>query len=242
MTAHDHQNDTTRAGRSSVRLTVAYDNNPMTAGLQTAWGFACIIEAGKTKILFDTGGEGAVLLENMRKLGVDPAQIDLVVISHAHGDHTGGLSGILRGHPDLRVYVLRSFPKSLSEDIKAAGGMPVPVGSSAEIRPSFFTLGDFGGPIPEQALAIKTPKGLVIVTGCAHPGIVTIVSRAKEVFGKEPLHLVIGGFHLGRASRDEILAIVESFRELGLSTVAPCHCTGDTARSIFRETYGKNSL
>jgi 7,8-dihydropterin-6-yl-methyl-4-(beta-D-ribofuranosyl)aminobenzene 5'-phosphate synthase len=140
------------------------------------------------------------------------------------------------------VYVLQSFPRSLFDEVKAAGGTPVPVGASAEIRSGFFTLGEFGGSIPEQALAVKTPRGVVIVTGCAHPGIVTIVSRAKEIFGKEPLYLVIGGFHLGRASRDEILEIVESFKELGVHTVAPCHCTGDAARSIFAETYGKNSL
>jgi 7,8-dihydropterin-6-yl-methyl-4-(beta-D-ribofuranosyl)aminobenzene 5'-phosphate synthase len=242
MTANAHQNDVMQRGASAVRLTVVYDNNPMTAGLRTAWGFACVIETGETKVLFDTGGEGALLLENMRRLGVEPADIDLVVLSHPHGDHTGGLSGILHIHPRLPVYFPRSFPKSLSEEIKTAGGTPVPVSSFAEIQPGIFTLGEFGGTIPEQALAVRTPRGLVIVTGCAHPGIVTILSRAKKLFGKEPVHLVVGGFHLVRASRNEILEIVDGFRELGVRSVAPCHCTGDTARLIFSEAYGKNYL
>jgi 7,8-dihydropterin-6-yl-methyl-4-(beta-D-ribofuranosyl)aminobenzene 5'-phosphate synthase len=242
MATHEHQNHTTQVDSTGVRVTVVYDNNPMAAGLRTAWGFACVIETGQAKVLFDTGGDGALLLENMGRLGLAPADIDQVVLSHAHSDHTGGLSAILRAHPGLPVYVPRSFPRTLSEEITAAGGTPTPVGSFAEIRPGFFTLGEFGGAIPEQALAVRTPRGLVIVTGCAHPGIVTIISRAKEVFGKERLYLVIGGFHLGRASRDEILDIVKSFKELGIQTVAACHCTGDTARSIFSEAYGKNSL
>ena len=240
MTANAHQNDTTRTGSSAVRLTVVYDNNPMTAGLQTAWGFACVIEAGKTKALFDTGGDGVVLLENMRKLAIAPADIDLVVLSHPHGDHTGGLSDILRIHPRLPVYFPRSFPRSFSEEIKTAGATPVAVTSFAEIQPGIFTLGEFRGAIPEQPLAIRTPRGLVIVTGCAHPGIVRILARAREVFGKEPVHLVMGGFHLVHASRKEILEIVDGFRELGVHSVAPCHCTGDTARLMFSEAYGKN--
>jgi 7,8-dihydropterin-6-yl-methyl-4-(beta-D-ribofuranosyl)aminobenzene 5'-phosphate synthase len=242
MTANAHQNDVMQRGASAVRLTVVYDNNSMSAGLRTAWGFACVIETGETKVLFDTGGEGALLLENMRRLGVDPADIDLVVLSHTHGDHTGGLSDFLHIHPRLPVYFPRSFPKSLSEEIKSAGATPVPVSSFAEIQPGIFTLGEFRGTIPEQALAVQTPKGLVIVTGCAHPGIVTILSRAKKVFGEEPVHLVIGGFHLLRSSREEILEIVKGFREVGVQRVAPCHCAGDTARLIFSEAYGKNYL
>ncbi len=240
MTANAHQNDVVQRDIPTVRLTVVYDNNPMPAGLRTAWGFACVIETGETKVLFDTGGEGPLLLENMRRLGVDPADIDLVVLSHAHGDHTGGLSDFLHIHPRLPVCFPRSFPKYLSQEIKNAGATPVRVSSFAEIQPGIFTLGEFGGTIPEQALAVRTARGLVIVTGCAHPGIMTIVSRAKKVFGVEPLHLVIGGFHLLRSSREAILEIVKGFREAGVQRVAPCHCTGDTARLIFSEAYGKN--
>jgi 7,8-dihydropterin-6-yl-methyl-4-(beta-D-ribofuranosyl)aminobenzene 5'-phosphate synthase len=242
MATHEHQNDTTRAESTGVRLTVVYDNNPMTAGLRAAWGFGCIIETVDATVLFDTGGEGALLLENMRRLGFSPVDIDQVVLSHAHSDHIGGLSAILRAHPGIPVYVLQSFPRSLSEEIKTAGGTPIPVGSFAEIWPSFFTLGEFGGAIPEQALAVNTPRGLVIVTGCAHPGIVTILSRVKKVFGAEPVHLVMGGFHLLSATREQILQIIEAFREVGVQRVAPCHCTGDMARSVFSESYGKNSL
>jgi 7,8-dihydropterin-6-yl-methyl-4-(beta-D-ribofuranosyl)aminobenzene 5'-phosphate synthase len=212
----------------------------MTAGLRTAWGFACVIETGETKVVFDTGGEGTLLLENMRRLGIDPVDIDLVVLSHPHGDHTGGLSDFLHIHPRLPVYFPRSSPKSLSEQIKSASATPVPVSSFAEIQPGIFTLEEFEGAIPEQALAVRTPRGLVIVTGCAHPGIVTILSRAKKLFGAEPVHLLMGGFHLLRSSREEILEIVKGFREVGVQRVAPCHCTGDTARLIFSESYGKN--
>ncbi|MFH0881722.1 MAG: MBL fold metallo-hydrolase, partial [bacterium] len=72
-----------------IRLTVLYDNvQPALEGLVAEWGFSCLVEAGGHRLLFDTGGS-EVVRENMRKLGVDPASVEAVVLSHAHGDHFG---------------------------------------------------------------------------------------------------------------------------------------------------------
>ena len=88
---------------------------------------------------------------------------------------------------------------------------------------------------------MKTGAGLVIVTGCAHPGIVEMVRRAKEVTAGE-VALVMGGFHLGRASRGQIEDIIAEFRRLGVRQVAPCHCTGEKARAILEKHFGSNYL
>jgi 7,8-dihydropterin-6-yl-methyl-4-(beta-D-ribofuranosyl)aminobenzene 5'-phosphate synthase len=72
-----------------LRITVIYDNNPYKEGLITSWGFACVIYGAEKTILFDTGGNSAVLLDNMQQLGMDPKEIDVVVLSHIHGDHIG---------------------------------------------------------------------------------------------------------------------------------------------------------
>jgi len=98
-----------------------------------------------------------------------------------------------------------------------------------------------GRSIPEQALVIRTGQGLVIITGCAHPGIVAIVEQAQEMFA-EPIHLVLGGFHLGSKNIAEIDAIRRDFRRLGVAQVAPCHCTGERAISMFAAEYGDNFI
>ena len=58
-----------------LRITVVYDNNPYKEGLTTSWGFACVIKGAEKTILFDTGGDSAVLLKNMKQLGIDPKEI-----------------------------------------------------------------------------------------------------------------------------------------------------------------------
>lgn len=78
-----------------VTLTIVYDNNAYDPRLRTAWGFACLVEAGDATVLFDTGGDGATLLGNMDALELDPRDIDAIVLSHIHGDHTGGLLALL---------------------------------------------------------------------------------------------------------------------------------------------------
>jgi 7,8-dihydropterin-6-yl-methyl-4-(beta-D-ribofuranosyl)aminobenzene 5'-phosphate synthase len=78
--------------------------------------------------------------------------------------------------------------------------------------------------------------GLVIVTGCAHPGVVEMVRRAKKAATGE-VALVMGGFHLGGASQGQIEGIIAEFRQLGVQRVAPCHCTGDRARRMFADAY-----
>lgn len=83
---------------------------------------------------------------------------------------------------------------------------------------------------------MNTENGLIIITGCAHPGIVNIVKKSKEIANKN-IYLVLGGFHLGEASDSEINSIIKNFRELEVKKVAPCHCTGDKAIQLFEQEY-----
>jgi 7,8-dihydropterin-6-yl-methyl-4-(beta-D-ribofuranosyl)aminobenzene 5'-phosphate synthase len=84
---------------------------------------------------------------------------------------------------------------------------------------------------------VETGAGLVVVTGCAHPGVAEMVRRAKDATGGE-VAWVMGGFHLGSATQRQIEGIIAAFRRLGVQQVAPCHCTGDSARRSFAEAYG----
>ena len=223
-----------------LTITIVYDNNEYDQRLETAWGFSCLVERRDLTLLFDTGGDAATLLSNMETLGLDPAEIDTIVLSHIHGDHVGGLRGILAVNKKTTVYLPRSFPASFKEQVKALAHI-VEVHEPMEIAEGIYTTGELGAGIIEQSLVLVTEPGLVVITGCAHPGVVNIVAKAKEITGEE-VYLVMGGFHLGGASEATIEGIIEDFRELGVQKVAPCHCSGDLARSIFEREYGEDFI
>ncbi len=225
-----------REEERTVSFTVVYDNNPYDDRLRTAWGFACLVETGTARVLFDTGGEGSILLGNMAILGFDPLEIDAVVLSHSHADHTGGLGALLDRGARPVVYVPASFAASFRNRIRAATEL-VEVTGPREIVPGIHTTGQVGDGLVEQALVVETSAGLVVVTGCAHPGVVEMVRRAREYLGDETAW-VIGGFHLGGAGDARIEGIIGAFRSMGVRRVAPCHCTGERARELFARAFG----
>lgn len=223
-----------------VKVTVVYDNHEFDERLRTGFGFSCVVETADKRILFDTGGDSPTLLHNMEELGIDPREIDIIVLSHIHGDHVGGLMGALGARPGVRVYVPKSFPDGFKDEMKAHGAFPVEVSNPVEISNGVYTTGELGTWIKEQSLIVKTKRGLVVITGCAHPGIVNVVRRAKEVVEGEVC--LVGGFHLSGASDGEVQNMIKSLKELGVKKVAPCHCTGDRAIKVFEREYGNNFI
>jgi len=188
-----------------MKITIIYDNEVYLEGLKADWGFACLVEAEKTpRILFDTGANGATLLYNMEKLSVDPTSIDEVFISHAHGDHTGGLSDFLKVNKRAKLYLPGSMAKIYSLEEVVSVKEPV------QIHEGVFSTGELKG--IEQSLVVKTAKGLAVIAGCSHPGVSAILAAASR-WGK--VYALIGGLHGFRE--------FDLLRDLGL--VCPCHCT-----------------
>jgi len=235
------EENTSRTAIKNLSITVSYDNNPYNKRLTTAWGFSCVIRGTEKIILFDTGGDGSILVTNLEELDINPREIDLVVLSHIHGDHVGGLPSFLEKNPEVLVYLPKSFPKGFKDKLKEYGAKIVEVQEPLKICEKVYSIGELGEWIKEQSLIIHTEKGLIVITGCAHPGIVKTINKAKDLF-KNTVLLVMGGFHLGGESKGEIENIISSFRKLGVSYVGPCHCSGDTARRLFKEEYGKNFI
>jgi len=225
-----------------VIITVIYDNNPFLKGLQTDWGFACLVEVGKTKLLFDTGDNGNILLSNMAKLNIDPKSIDFIFLSHFHHDHTGGLSEFLKKNSDVTIYYPQSFPIQLIEEMKKSDAVLVPISSFQELQTNIFSIGELDGIIPEQSIAVRTAKGIVVITGCAHPGIIKILETSKNSFPDELIYLVMGGFHLHRLTENEISSKINTMLRMKVHTVAPSHCSGDNARKMFKEVYGDDYI
>ena len=226
---------------TEVTITIVYDNNEYDNRLTTAWGFSCMVKLPEETILFDTGGDGIILLSNMAKLGIKPGEIDTMVLSHVHGDHTGGLNEFLEQNSQITVYMPLSFPQRMKQNVESYGANVMELHEPQELLEGVFTTGELDGGVREQSLLVRTSKGLVVITGCAHPGILNIVKRAKEITGGN-IYLVTGGFHLAGASLSQINYIAESVRKLGVEKVAPCHCTGDKARKVFKDHFGENYI
>jgi len=229
------------AGAAEMEMTIVYDNNSYDHSLRMAWGFGCVIALRGLTILFDTGGDGAILLSNMRELGIAPESIDLIVLSHIHGDHVGGLQAFLEENHDVTVYVPASFPDSFARKVRQSGARLDRISAPQELAPGVYTTGELDGPVREQSLILSTEAGVVVATGCAHPGVTRIVERAKSIVSDD-IALVVGGFHLGGHSESQIEAIVRRFQELGVRFAAPCHCSGGLAREKFRQAYGSRCL
>ena len=219
---------------AEITLISVYDNYQVDPNLETAWGFATVIKTPRELILFDTGGNSEILLSNMEKLGIDPSSIKKVVISHIHSDHLGGLEGFLERNSDVTVFIPNSFPQSIKDMIIQKGAKFVEISAPRKISDFVYTTGELYGPPEEQSLIIDSKKGLVVITGCAHPGIVNIVRRAKELMRRDKVYLVLGGFH------HPPLSCVKEFKRLQVEKVAPSHCTGGLVREAFREEYEEN--
>ncbi len=222
-----------------LTVTIIYDNRVGVERLKSAWGFACLVEGLEKTILFDTGADGPTLLGNMAELGMEPSDVDVVVLSHAHWDHTGGLAVFLDVHSAVTVYLLESFPDEIGDDSRSRGADVIKASGPIELCPGAMLSGEMveQGGIAEQSLFLSTDSGVAVVTGCAHPGIVSTVERAKEITGRDVL-LAIGGFHLFKDSDASVRRVVSRLQELDVRWAAPCHCSGDSAIQRFADDYG----
>jgi 7,8-dihydropterin-6-yl-methyl-4-(beta-D-ribofuranosyl)aminobenzene 5'-phosphate synthase len=206
-------------------ITELYNNIVYDHRFTKEWGFSCFIE--EAGLLFDTGGDGAILLNNMNAAGIAPSSIKGIVLSHDHWDHTGGLEALLPRVPGVPVYVPEGFGSetlSLIED----HARPVIIDGWTAITDWIFTTGPLGDAIIEQSLAIKTEKGYFAVVGCSHPHISTILSeigRRGIVWG------VMGGFHTVHKEDIDCLK--------GLSYLSASHCTQqlDTIKERYPDIF-----
>jgi 7,8-dihydropterin-6-yl-methyl-4-(beta-D-ribofuranosyl)aminobenzene 5'-phosphate synthase len=222
------------------RITVIYDNVPYDKRLKTDWGFAALVEYRGQSVLFDAGANGETLLANMHTLEIDPAGIRQVFLSHVHSDHTGGLLTFLGASSKPPVYLLTAFGPAFLGRVRART-TAIETSAGTEIASGIFTTGKVAGGSAEQALVIRTQQGLVVITGCAHPGVVQMVQAAMALSG-DPVYMVIGGFHLYDSSTAEISAVLTGLCHLGVRKVAPSHCTGAPAISMFAHEYGEDFI
>ena len=273
-----------------------FESGEAADNLRAEHGFSALVTIEKQgaahTVLFDTGVSPTGMTDNMRRLELSPKDIEVLVLSHGHYDHTTGLNGLydeLGGsvkmpvtiHPEFwtqrRVAIPGREPREMPSTSRAAllgAGFDV----IEDRQPSFLLDGSLlvtgevdrttpfergfaehqalrgggWGPDPlildDQALlAHVRGKGLVVLTGCGHAGIVNIVSYARKLTGIEDVYAVIGGFHLGAPSFYPIIAdTCAALAALSPSVLVPAHCTGWRAAhalaATFPDAYVQNSV
>ncbi len=243
------------------------------------WGFAALVEADGHRILFDTGARPDTVLKNARELGIDLAGVRDVVLSHNHGDHTGGLVTLRREHaksnPDAlsRAWVGRGIflprvpapPTGGMAAVKAAyeadGGRFIELDEPREMFPGVWLTGPVPRVNPErnwsgtgriqtdqgtvednlpedQALVFDTDRGLVVLFGCGHAGVVNTLTYARKAVREAPVYAVLGGLHLFEKDDAALDWTADRLRPLGVANLLGAHCTGLEAVYHLRARLG----
>lgn len=231
-----------KVGLDTFRLTILFDNIPYLKGLRTEWGFACLVEGPEKTILFDAGRYDDHFMENLAALKIEPERIDALFISHDHADHTGASLKVLGLRPHIEVALVDSYRSGFKRKVRKIGAPLTEIDDPQPVFGDCLSTGEMKSAVKnEHGLVIPTDRGAILITGCAHPGVVEMVARAKQITGQEVV-LVVGGFHLISDSPAGIGKIASQFKELGVRTIAPSHCTGGEALSILADRYGERFL
>jgi 7,8-dihydropterin-6-yl-methyl-4-(beta-D-ribofuranosyl)aminobenzene 5'-phosphate synthase len=270
------------AGRVAARQ---FADGETVAGLRAEHGFSVLVTVrsgtSSSTLLFDTGASPDALAVNADRLGIDVGDLQGVVLSHGHFDHTGGLDGLgrLRGRSGLPLTVHPAVWTRRRLALPGGQNLEMPTLSRAALeregfevieraQPSLLCGGilitgevdrvtefEHGMPpahqawdghhwrhdpavIDDQALVISVRgRGLVVITGCGHAGVVNVIRHAMRLTGVHRLLAVIGGFHLsGPAFEPLIEPTVAALTELAPELIAPGHCTGWRAQHALAAT------
>jgi 7,8-dihydropterin-6-yl-methyl-4-(beta-D-ribofuranosyl)aminobenzene 5'-phosphate synthase len=243
--------------------------------LRAEHGFSCLVTISRaartTRVLFDAGITQDGLIENMRRLELSPREIDIIVLSHGHWDHTTGMHGLAAalGRTQLPVLIHPEFWSRRRVALPGRAPLELPSTSRSALewagfdiveqqQPSFLLDGSLlvtgevdrttefeqGFPsheayrhgrwqpdpliLDDQAIVANVRgRGLVVVTGCGHSGIVNILRYVRRLTGHDRLHAVIGGFHLSGPRFEPIIEpTCDALADLAPDYLVPSHCTG----------------
>ena len=238
-----------------MKILTLVENCVQKRNLLAEHGLSFYIETRNKKILFDTG-QSDILIHNAKQLGADLRDIDTIVISHGHYDHTGGLAWLLDINKKASIYIKKEalspkygrliFAEGRNLDLSEIEKRVEYVSSPLEIDKDLFIMPDINILNPadtsfdgedkfedELFLAVKGPEGVSVISSCSHNGITNIAGTACSFFGL-PLDLILGGFHTRAASLLKMETISEVLRSLSPKSIGVCHCTGWNNYFILR--------
>ncbi len=237
-------------------------------------GLSFFVETGGCRLLFDTGQSGN-FMANAAQLRIDLGDLDFVVLSHGHYDHSGGMRSLIEKTSSFELVVGKGFFRDkyaefngrhefLGNNFTEAYLKNRKVrysemcGPTRELAPGVFVMTSFPRKHPDEAikdrfklldgdafipdhfddeamLVLDTPKGLVAVLGCSHPGMRNMLDAAKARLGK-PIFAVLGGTHLVEASHESMDVSLEYLHTTGIEVIGVSHCTGPEAMKTLGES------
>ncbi len=217
-----------------IRLVVVVDNEycPYRRDVYGEWGLSIYVDLGNRAVLFDTGASSEVFRNNFQVLGLDMNKVVMCIISHEHGDHTGGLGYVVEFCH--KVPILLPSPSRLARELSGLCRVELNV-DEYKVTDGVYAINFTRSFIPEQCLVIEVGNHVILVTGCSHPGIEHMVRTIMGRFRKD-IALLIGGFHLFNLPPSEAVQMADKFcRMKGLEKICPLHCTGRTFTQALRE-------
>ena len=237
-----------------MKITILCENQVSHRGAkicQAEWGFSVFIERGKTSVLLDSGHSG-IFKSNAEKLGVNLEETDFIVLSHFHWDHVEGLlkhdfkkRKKLIMHPAVLEKIPSEYNDKFSKDFEVAAFI-----KPFEMAPGIFFLGEIPRvtsfekgvykELPmedDSAIAVKTEKGVAVISGCSHSGICNICEYAKKVTGQK-LYAVLGGFHLSHDEPEAVSGTIGYFKNEKPDFLSPMHCVDFSTLAKFYAELG----
>jgi 7,8-dihydropterin-6-yl-methyl-4-(beta-D-ribofuranosyl)aminobenzene 5'-phosphate synthase len=209
-----------------MKLKVIFDKEKTGQKYISGWGMSYLID---DKVLFDTGESSQYLIQNLKAMNINIEKIEKVVISHKHLGHIGGLEGLLEVNKQAQVFTC--------EEIKDMSEVATDIYSSGCLKVNYK-----GEDLLEQALILHTEKGVSLICGCTHPGILQFTKKAREKFPKEEIYSVIGGLHFIDKDKRFIEYVLSELKKQGVKNIGPSHCTGFEAKNLLRGHYPDNFL
>jgi 7,8-dihydropterin-6-yl-methyl-4-(beta-D-ribofuranosyl)aminobenzene 5'-phosphate synthase len=186
------------------RITNLYDAFGAPSALQQDWGFAALLEYAGKRILFDTGNDAGIFEHNAKQLGIDLNQLDAVVISHRHGDHTSGLEYLLEVNPRVKIYapLEGAFFKSAppTEFLARFPGLPPNLQYYGGKQPERWRSGTPWEQAHFEVVARTTeifPGFYVLTTKSQKPGTLEMNELSLAVQTPKGLAVVVGCSHPG---------------------------------------------
>jgi len=223
-----------------IEVTIVFDNYKGEPGFETGWGYSCVVKRNDEFLLFDTGADGQKLISNIKKAKIDPFLISKIILSHAHKDHTGGLKEIQSLMPEAEIYAGVSFYEEVKKLLPYARLFKV---SSEVLRitQEVYLTGELEGKVKETSLVLEAKDGVIVLTGCAHPGIEKIIEKVTSEINPKVL-AILGGLHLFDKTEEEIKNVIACLESKDVRLLAPSHCTGDLALKLFEKHFKERFL
>lgn len=226
-----------------MKVTVIAEGSTKKHRLLRQWGISFLVG---DNIIFDAFGRTDIFQKNIAKFRMKTEHVKHIVISHDDWDHIDGLWYLLERIRNARVYVCPHFSKETKDRIRSYPVKMIEVKGFTRIDKNVYSTGEMighsdGRVVYEQSLVLRTPKGIVIITGCAHQGIINIVEKVTKRF-KGRIYLLIGGMHLRDAAKEDVKKIVIKLKNHGIEKISPMHCTGSFAAGVIKKTFGVKSI